>query len=79
MNCDGAVTATDSLAILRYVAALPPLVQHEPCTDVGAGHPLMGDVNCDGAVTAVDSLFILRHVAGLPVNLPGGCPPVGPA
>ncbi len=77
LNCDGAVTSVDSLAILRYVAGLPPLVQHESCTDVGFGNPLMGDVNCDGQVMAVDSLFILRHVAGLPVNLPPGCPAVG--
>ncbi len=79
MNCDGAVTAVDSLAILRYVAGLPPLAQHEPCPDVGQppADPF-GDVNCDGQVTAVDALFTLRHVAGLPVNLPPGCAPVGP-
>jgi len=38
----------------------------------------MGDVNCDGRVTAVDSLLVLRYVANLPIDLPGGCPVIGP-
>lgn len=35
--CDnGAVTAADALGILRYVAGLPPISQHEPCPDASS-------------------------------------------
>lgn len=35
VNCNGAVTAVDSLAILRYVAALPPLSTPPDCPEIG--------------------------------------------
>ena len=33
--CDGSPDSTDALAILRFVAKLPPLDQNEPCPDIG--------------------------------------------
>ena len=90
-NCDGEVTVVDGLALLRFIAGLSALLQHEPCTDVGdpisvlslagsAGERIAGDTDCDGAIDAVDSLAILRHVVSLPVPPPPlalGCPGLG--
>jgi len=54
----------DSLAILRNVAQLSPLVQQEPCPDIGTGAGgLFGDVDCKNLVNSVDALGILRFVA----------------
>ncbi len=80
VDCSGAVNTRDSLGILRHSAALPPLSQEEPCTDVGVASEtgVFGDVNCNGSVNSVDALMVMRHVAGLPVTLPPGCPPAGP-
>lgn len=36
VNCDRQVGALDAVAILRFVAALSPLSQQEPCYDVGS-------------------------------------------
>ena len=81
VDCDGDVDTVDALAILRYVAGLPPLLQNEPCPDVGSdigGGDIFGDVGCDGVVDSVDGLRALRHTAGLPpLSAPVGCPVVG--
>lgn len=77
------VAAVDALKVLRHVASLPVL-QSEPCLDIGeprlppAADWMMGDVDCSGAVTAVDALKILRAVAGLPASKPEECPEIKP-
>ncbi len=82
VDCDGDVDAVDALKVLRYVAGLPVL-QTEPCPDIGStvtvdGVPRRwGDVDGDGDVDAVDALKILRHVVGLPVSQEPGTPPIG--
>ena len=63
-DCNGTVTAVDSLFTLRYVAGIEPFAG---CVFVG------GDANCDGAVNSVDALAMLRFVAGLPVNQQEPC------
>lgn len=82
-DCDEDVDTVDALGILRNVAGLPPLLQNEPCPNVGedlGGGELFADVGCDGVVDSVDGLRVLRHTAGLP-PLPAspGCPVVGTA
>jgi hypothetical protein len=78
LDCDGDVDAVDALAILRFVAGLPPLVQQEPCDDVGASGAAFGDLDCDGDVDAVDALAVLRFVADLsPLIQQEPCPDVG--
>ena len=82
-DCDGRVRSVDALAVLVYVAALPPLPQDDPCHAVGSLHPRFsgiqyGDVFCDGRVDAVDALGILLKVAGLGARpKPPLCPPIG--
>jgi hypothetical protein len=81
VNCSGGVDAVDALQLLRYTVRLPVL-QQEPCPDIGDtvsvdGTPrLWGDVDGDGEVNAVDALKILRYVVMLPVQQPGA-PPIG--
>ena len=77
MDCDGDVDAVDALAILRFVAGLPPLIQTEPCDDIGSAGGAFGDVDCDGDVDAVDALKVLRHVASLPVQQTKPCQDIG--
>jgi hypothetical protein len=71
----------DSLGILRFVAGLSPLIQQEPCPDIGTGDPgFFGDVDCKNLVTSVDSLGILRFVAGLsPLGQQEPCTDIGEA
>lgn len=77
VNCDGSVGAVDALGDLWYVAALPQILQNEPCPDIGSPvASLFGDVDCDDDIDSLDALFILRHVAALPVSLPAGCPAI---
>jgi hypothetical protein len=79
------VSAIDALKLLRHNAGLP-VVQDEPCLDIGEPRQLpapdnwmMGDVDCDGNVNAIDALKILRANAGLSVTYVGeGCPPIKP-
>jgi Tol biopolymer transport system component len=76
----GGVTSVDALKVMRHSAGLPVL-QSEPCADIGAkigGGNMQGDVNCSGGVNSVDALLILRVNAGLSVSLPGGCPAIKP-
>ena len=78
MDCDGDVDAVDALAILRFVAGLPPLGQTEPCSDVGSSGGVFGDLDCDGDVDAVDALAVLRFLAGLsPLTQQEPCSDVG--
>ena len=82
MDCstDGdGVTSVDSLGVLRFVAGMSPLVQQEPCPDVGTGAGgFFGDVDCKNLVNAVDSLGILRFVALLsPLAQTEPCTDVG--
>lgn len=66
INCDTNITSVDSLGILRFVAGLSPLIQQEPCPDIGTGDPgFFGDVDCKNLVTSVDALGVLRFVAGM--------------
>ncbi len=67
-DCDGDVDSIDALWVLKDTVGLPH----------SAACIAEGDVDCDGDVDSVDALRILRHVAGLPVNLPPGCPKIGP-
>ena len=85
MDCNEKVDSVDSLKVLRYVAGLP-VVQNEPCTDIGVGMPgfaahggqhLQGDVDCGGDVSSVDALKVLRYVASLPVNQTEPCTDIG--
>jgi hypothetical protein len=80
INCDGAVNATDTLAILRYAAQMP-VSQQDPCPAIGGpgvGQDMFGDLNCDDGVDSRDGLLVLRFISGLDVDQPPGCPPVGP-
>jgi hypothetical protein len=85
VNCDTNVTSVDSLGILRFVAGLPPLAQHEPCPDIGTGAGgFFGDVDCKNLVNSVDALAVLRFVAQLsplaqqePCTDIGGTPATG--
>jgi archaellum component FlaF (FlaF/FlaG flagellin family) len=82
VNCSGGVDAVDALQLLRYTVRLPVL-QQEPCPDIGDtvsvdGTPrLWGDVDGDGEVNAVDALKILRYVVMLPVRQQPETPPIG--
>jgi archaellum component FlaF (FlaF/FlaG flagellin family) len=82
VNCSGRVDAVDALQLLRFTVRLPVL-QQEPCPDIGVtasvnGTPrLWGDVDGDGEVNAADALKILRHVAMLSVQQQPGTPPIG--
>jgi hypothetical protein len=82
VNCSGGVDAVDALQLLRYTVRLPVL-QQEPCPDIGDtvsvdGTPrLWGDVDGDGEVNAVDALKILRYVVMLRVQQQPGTPPIG--
>jgi archaellum component FlaF (FlaF/FlaG flagellin family) len=82
VNCSGRVDAVDALQLLRYTVRLPVL-QQEPCPDIGDtvsvdGTPrLWGDVDGDGEVNAVDALKILRYVVMLPVRQQPETPPIG--
>jgi hypothetical protein len=86
VDCSGPVSgvnAVDARKVLRHSASLP-VVQSEPCTDIGQGALtsgwMQGDVNCSGGapVNSIDALLILRVNASLPVNLPVGCPEIKP-
>jgi|FLYL01.1.fsa_nt_gi hypothetical protein len=55
VDCAGALSSTDALFILRYVADLPT---EASCLGVA-------DINCSGGVDSVDALGVLRSVAGL--------------
>ncbi len=82
VDCNNSVNAVDALQVLRSVVGLPVL-QTEPCPDIGAtvtvdGMPRKwGDVDCNSSVDAVDALRILRFVVGLPVQGQQGCPMLG--
>lgn len=80
-DCDGIMESTDALALLVYIAGMPPAPQDEPCSDIGSPHQIgfsYGDVNCSGAVDATDALRLLIYVAALPpLPVPAGCPPIG--
>ena len=75
-----AVSATDALKILRFVAGLT-YTQTEPCVDIGAGGPpVQGNVDCSttgNPVSATDALKVLRSVANLPVTQAAGCVKIG--
>jgi hypothetical protein len=70
VNCDAAVSAIDSLQILRSVAGLGTSA---------ACLAESGDVNCDAAVNSTDALRILQYIAGLSNTTPPGCTPIGEA
>lgn len=81
VDCDDLITSIDALAVLRHVAALPP-ISEPPCAGVGSPSKLgavqFGDVDCDAVISSVDALRILRYVAGMyPGFTPPGCAPVG--
>lgn len=86
VDCDGDVQATDSLAILVYLAGFAALPQLEPCDDLGIPFAVpssevtvpWGDLDCDTNVEAVDALADLKWIAGLtPVPQDEPCPDVG--
>lgn len=93
LNCDDGIDAVDALGGLRYVAALSPLPQNEPCPDIGssvglepglsaetagASERIWGDIDCGGRPDVVDSLALLRNVAGLsPLPRNEPCPEIG--
>ena len=54
VDCDGALTPFDLLALLRFAGSL--------------GEPeciALGDLDCDGDVDSVDALLLLRWLVGL--------------
>lgn len=65
-DCDGEISSTDALAVLRDVAGSADA----PCGQAA-------DVDCDAELTSADSLGVLRYVASLPFNAPSGCSPIG--
>jgi len=67
-NCDGTISSTDALAVLRFTAGLP--VQTS-CSGFD------GDVDCNLVTNAVDALKILRHNANLSVLQNEPCPDIG--
>jgi hypothetical protein len=86
VDCSGptGVNSIDALKLLRFSASLP-VVQSEPCLDIGLPRALpppddwkMGDVDCSGTVNSIDALKILRANAGLSVAIPAGCLEVRP-
>ena len=85
VDCDGTVSSTDALEILRYRANLG-VSQQPGCPSIGGSQPaavgaqsqsVFGDVDCSGQVDGGDALDILRYVVLLPVTLPDGCPGIG--
>ena len=73
MNCDHAVTGSDSLILIRFVADVETMIPAD-CPPIGAlsgpgatavPAQLRGDLDCSGAVDAKDALVILRLVGGL--------------
>jgi hypothetical protein len=75
VDCNGAITAVDSLRIALFEVGLPANVP-PGCPDLGTGS--LGDVDCDGYTNLRDALGIVRYVAGLtpPPSTPG-CPAIG--
>ena len=80
VNCDGAVTATDALALLRYVGGLS--VETPPgCPAIGdgssgvqpasGGPALQGDVDCNSVVDAADARSVLLSAGD--VETPPAC------
>ena len=69
-TCDGAIDATDALAVLRLGAGLA-IVVPPPCVGFD------GDVDCSLTTNAVDALKILRHNASLSVSQNEPCPDIG--
>ena len=68
MNCDGAVTAADALALLRYVGGLsnetpagcPQIGDGSGGAQAASGGPaLQGDVDCNSVVNAADARSVL--------------------
>ena len=47
------VDATDALKGVQFVAGIS-YGQTQPCTEIGAGEPVFGDMDCDGDADAVD-------------------------
>ena len=85
VDCDGVVSSTDALDILRYRADLG-IGQQPGCPAIGGSQPagvgaetlsVFGDVDCSGGVDGMDALDVLRYVGRLPVTLPEGCPDIG--
>ncbi|HZP26754.1 MAG TPA: peptidoglycan DD-metalloendopeptidase family protein [Dehalococcoidia bacterium] len=54
-DCSGALAVPDAVAVIRYVAAMPPT----------ASCITSGDVDCSGAVNLSDAIQILGAIAGL--------------
>ena len=80
VNCDQEVTATDALALLRYVGGLP--VETPPgCPAIGdgsggvqpasGGPALQGDVDCNSVVDAADARSVLLSASD--VEQPPAC------
>jgi hypothetical protein len=69
-TCDGAVDASDALAVLRLNAGLTVILP-PPCETFD------GDVDCSLSTNSVDALKILRHNAALSVTQNEPCPDIG--
>jgi V8-like Glu-specific endopeptidase len=84
-DCNGSLSARDNQAILRTVLGQAPLIQTEPCDDVGAlvsvsgfGVLPWGDADCDGSLTARDNQALLRKVLLQPaLSQTPPCPVIG--
>ncbi len=86
MDCSGGIggegghiDALDALALLVYVADLPPVRQHEGCVEVGheASNGRFGDIDCDGQINVADAVQLLRHIARLSVRQDQPCQLIG--
>jgi hypothetical protein len=86
VDCNGSITAVDTLKILRYVAGMP-YSQDEPRPNIGTvldgpgfvpniacGSTRFGDVSGNDLVDSPDAIWILRKIADLPLPEGGdGC------
>ena len=73
INCDHAVTGSDSLILIRFAADIETPLSPD-CPPIGAlsvpgaaavPAQLRGDLDCNGAVDAKDALVILKQVGGV--------------
>lgn len=80
VNCDTAINAEDTLAIVAYVVGISVQGPAGGCPIVGTstiGGYAWGDLNCVNGVTVEDAIPPLKYKAGLPVEHFANCVDVG--
>ena len=78
VDCNGSLTATDALGVLRVAVGLK-IKQSEPCPDVKEllTTGIFGDVDCSGSVLTTDALKVLRIAVHLDALQGPSCVPFG--